>query len=100
MTHIHIHIQSSSIGDCNCKNSGTWGVNTNKIKKPLFCFVGRRMCLGESLAKMEVFLFIANLFHEFTFSFPPEAPPLEVTTFLSNSLYVYKSFSICVKQRQ
>ena len=57
------------------------------------------MCLGESLAKMEGFLFIANLFQEFTFSFPPEAPALEVTTFM-NFFYVYKPFSICVKQRQ
>ena len=33
--------------------------------KQLSTFSGRRMCLGESLAKIEVFLFVANVLHSF-----------------------------------
>ncbi|XP_022087530.1 cytochrome P450 2J3-like isoform X3 [Acanthaster planci] len=36
---------------------------------------GRRSCLGEGLAKTEVFLFATNLFQRFTFKLPPGAPP-------------------------
>ena len=37
---------------------------------------GRRMCLGENLAKMELFLFTTHLLHRFTFSKPADDPPL------------------------
>ena len=34
------------------------------------------MCLGENLAKMELFLFTTQLLHRFTFSKPEEDPQL------------------------
>ncbi len=37
---------------------------------------GRRMCLGESLAKMELFVFFTHLLHRFSFVKPEDAPPL------------------------
>ncbi|XP_072029315.1 cytochrome P450 2U1-like [Amphiura filiformis] len=38
--------------------------------------IGRRFCLGESLAKMELFLFFTHLLHRFHFTLPDNAPPL------------------------
>ncbi|KAK6046530.1 hypothetical protein COOONC_15965 [Cooperia oncophora] len=38
--------------------------------------IGKRQCLGEGLAKMELFLFIANLFNRFELScVNPDKPP-------------------------
>ena len=41
-------------------------------------FAGKRKCLGESVAKSTIFLFLANLIHGFSFSIDPtgEKPAL------------------------
>ncbi|XP_022095754.1 cytochrome P450 2J6-like isoform X2 [Acanthaster planci] len=36
---------------------------------------GRRSCIGEHLAKMELFIFFSYFMHQFTFEKPDEAPP-------------------------
>ncbi|XP_055864758.1 cytochrome P450 2J2-like isoform X3 [Biomphalaria glabrata] len=43
--------------------------------------IGRRKCLGESLAKMELFLFLSSLFQQFEFlpASPDKVPPLTKT---------------------
>ena len=40
--------------------------------------VGRRSCIGEHLAKMEVYLFFAYFMHQFTFKKPDNSPPLSL----------------------
>ena len=35
---------------------------------------GRRVCLGEALARTESFIFAVNLLQRFTFSLPPHKP--------------------------
>lgn len=37
--------------------------------------IGRRVCMGEQLAKMELFLMFTNLMQAFTFRFPKGKPP-------------------------
>lgn len=38
-------------------------------------FTGRRVCMGEQLAKMEIFLMFTSLMQAFTFRLPEGKPP-------------------------
>ena len=54
--------------------------------------IGRRKCLGESLARMENFLFFANIFRTFKFSrVGDELPSLEPDVGFTNGPYPYKT---------
>ena len=47
---------------------------------PTHIYTGRRVCLGEQLARMELFVFVANFLHSFDFLRPPgndELPSLD-----------------------
>ncbi|XP_022081153.1 cytochrome P450 2J6-like [Acanthaster planci] len=41
--------------------------------------IGRRSCIGEHLAKMELFLFFSFFVHQFTFKKPDDSPPLSLS---------------------
>ncbi|XP_022081056.1 cytochrome P450 2J6-like [Acanthaster planci] len=41
--------------------------------------IGRRSCIGEHLAKMELFLFFSFFMHQFTFKKPDNSPPLSLS---------------------
>lgn len=57
--------------------NGKFDSNSNKNYLPFS--TGRRHCVGESLAKSEVFLLTARMLHQFSFKSPPgeELPSLE-----------------------
>ena len=60
--------------------------------------VGRRICLGEHLAKMELFIFFSYFMHRFTFMKPADAPPLTLEG--KNSItFSPLPFEICALQR-
>lgn len=72
-----------------------------KIQKPDYFIpfgVGRRMCLGDVLARMELFLFFASIMHRFDIVLPEgsEKPSLNgnpgVTIYPDN-------FLVCLKER-
>lgn len=51
--------------------------NEGKVRKPEYFMpfgVGRRMCLGDVLARMELFLFFASFMHSFNMSLPEGQP--------------------------
>ncbi|XP_022083237.1 cytochrome P450 2J1-like [Acanthaster planci] len=59
---------------------------------------GRRICLGEQLAKMELFIFFTHLLHQFTFRKPEGSPPLSLKGHLGITL-APMPFEVCALPR-
>ena len=60
---------------------------------------GRRVCLGESLARMEVFVILSRLLHRFKFKNPPGCPPPSLQPTPGIAL-IPKPFFVCAMKRQ
>ncbi|KAK4876363.1 hypothetical protein RN001_012785 [Aquatica leii] len=72
-----------------------------KVNKPEYFIpfgVGRRMCLGEILARMEVFLFFSTLLHTFELSVP-EGEKLPSLKGNAGVTIFPDTFKVCVKPR-
>ena len=60
---------------------------------------GRRVCLGESLAKTELFLLSATLLQKFKFENPPECPLPDLQGGTDGLVVSPKPFKIIAKER-
>ncbi|KAI1705045.1 cytochrome p450 domain-containing protein [Ditylenchus destructor] len=58
--------------------------------------IGKRQCLGESLARMELFLFVANMFNHFKFSLGTEPPSMKRTL---GATTLCPAYMCCVERR-
>ncbi|XP_034431067.1 vitamin D 25-hydroxylase [Hippoglossus hippoglossus] len=74
--------------------------NGNFVKREAFLpfSLGKRCCLGEQLARMEMFLFFTTLLQRFHLQFPPGIVP-SLTPKLGMTLQP-KPYSICAVRRQ
>lgn len=60
--------------------------------------IGRRVCMGEQLAKMELFLMVTSLLQAFTFSLPEGLPPPSLQGRFGLTL-APSPFTVCVRPR-
>ena len=59
-------------------------------------FSGWRMCMGEQMTRVEMFLVVSHLLQSFTFTPPPGEPPVQ----LSLTVEEHPPFRMCAIQRE
>lgn len=74
-----VHMDPKLWDEPNKFNPSRFIDDTGKIRRPEFFMpfgVGRRMCLGDVLARMEMFMFFSCMMHQFDVQMAPgDAPP-------------------------
>ncbi|XP_059186650.1 cytochrome P450 2G1-like [Centropristis striata] len=75
--------------------------NGNFKKNPAFLpfSAGKRSCVGESLARMEIFLFLISLLQRFTFSCPGGPDSVDLSPEFSSFLSVPRKYKIIANPR-
>ncbi|ODN00935.1 Methyl farnesoate epoxidase [Orchesella cincta] len=96
----HLHHNPAIWGDPETFRPERFLTEDGKFKKNenLIPFqIGRRQCVGESLARNTIFLFLANIFRSFTISFDPSAP--EPSLDPVGLILTPQPFSVVMKER-
>ncbi|KAM6973754.1 cytochrome P450 2F3-like [Aplochiton taeniatus] len=75
--------------------------NSNFKKNPAFLpfSAGKRACVGESLARMEIFLFLVSLLQHFTFSSPGGPDSIDLTPEYSGFANVPRKYQLIATPR-
>lgn len=71
------------------------------VNKPKYFMpfgAGRRICLGETLARMEIFLFFSSMMHMFHLNLPKDASPPSLEGNVGITISP-KSFEVCLQYR-
>ncbi|XP_038078489.1 cytochrome P450 2J6-like [Patiria miniata] len=60
--------------------------------------IGRRICIGEHLARQELFVLFTHLLHHFTFKNPDDAPPISFKG-IHGLVWTPQDFTVCAIER-
>ncbi|XP_072013000.1 cytochrome P450 2U1-like [Amphiura filiformis] len=115
-------IQGYHIAKGSMVTSNVWGVHTDPhlweepdqfkpqrfldsagnlvVPKHLIPFsVGRRSCIGEKIAKLELFIFFTHMLQKFTFTLPDEGSPPPSFKGILGLTYAPEPFKLCAQAR-
>ena len=75
-----------------------WCIYKTEIDSGFFVFVGKRACLGEGLARDELFLFLTSMLQQLEFKIDPNGPPPSLEPKQSTILHT-RPYEVVMKLR-